>query len=66
MNQVTIGELRKLGSKVKDALPCELVSDGEVIAVLVSPHDVSLPVEASTKCHKLGRGELYHYSSDWK
>ena len=67
MRQVTITELRKLGSKVRDCLPCALMCDGVVIAVLAFPcdvtladnpsvalqYDVTLPSKATTKCHRL-------------
>ena len=41
MNQITIRELRCMTSeKLKKSMPCQVVSDGEVLALLV-PQDAS-------------------------
>ena len=42
MKQITIRQLVRQGSvaKFKEWMPCEIVSDGEIIAVLLPYHDV--------------------------
>ena len=57
MKQITIRELRRLASatSLREAMPCEVTSDGEVIGYLVPrmEHDVRQPTKATTKCDKL-------------
>ena len=57
LKQITIRELRRLASatSLREAMPCEVTSDGEVIGYLVPhmSHDVRQPTKATTKCDKL-------------
>lgn len=57
MKQVTIRELRRLASatSLREAMPCEITSDGEVIGVLApaSDYDVRQTTRVNTKCDKL-------------
>jgi len=49
LKQITIKQLRQLRSAtIRDSIPFELVSDGEVLGVLIA-HDVPLANKVSTK-----------------
>jgi len=57
LKQITIRELRRLASatSLREAMPCEVTSDGEVIGYLVPhmSHDVRQTSTRDTKCDKL-------------
>ena len=57
MNQITIRELRRSATeeKLKEWMPCQVVSDGKVVAVLV-PQDVALanPVMSKSVLRRVG------------
>jgi len=56
MNQITMRQLVRQSSQLQDWLPCELVRDGEVIALIISPnvsHDVRQTTRTSTMSDKL-------------
>lgn len=57
MKQLTKHDVNKLTvAAIKEFLPAELVADGEVIAILISPHDVNKlegKSKASHDVHKL-------------
>jgi hypothetical protein len=53
MKQVTIRQLVRQSSQIEGWLPCEIVRDGEVIAIILPPHDVSQSTEAKQTKHTL-------------
>jgi len=56
LKQITIRQLVRQASQLQEWLPCEVVKDGEVIALLLPPnvaHDVRQPIERATKSDKL-------------
>ena len=57
MKTLSIRELRRLASatSLREAMPCQVTSDGEVIGYLVPAmdHDVRQPTRTNTKCDKL-------------
>ena len=57
MKTLSIRELRRLASatSLREAMPCQITSDGEVIGYLVPAidYDVRHTAKANTKCDKL-------------
>lgn len=49
MKQVTIRQLVRQVSKIEEWLPCEVVRDGEVIAVMYAPNDGRQPIGCDFK-----------------
>jgi len=55
MKQITVRQLVRQSSQLQEWLPCEVVRDGEVIALMLPPnvaHDVRQPTERSTMSDK--------------
>ena len=54
MEQINIGQLKHevTLAKLSEWMPCEIVCDGEVVAILDYPHDVSLAKEPKAKKSK--------------
>ena len=56
LKRITTTQLVRQPSRIEEWLPCELVRDGEVIALMLPPnasHDVRQPIERATKSDKL-------------
>ena len=56
LKRITTTQLVRQPSRIEEWLPCELVRDGEVIALMLPPnvaHDVRQPTERATKSDKL-------------
>ena len=60
MKQITIRQLVRQGSvaKFKEWMPCEIVSDGEIIAVLLPYHDVRQAGELRFSKSAQARGHM--------
>ena len=66
MKQITIGELRRSASvaHLKGWLPCEVIADGEVVAIIVAPDVAHLKgAEAACLC-STSQPEVLH-SEGW-
>lgn len=53
MKQITVRQLVRHPSQLEEWLPCEIIRDGEVVAVMLPPNDVRQRTKRNTMSNKL-------------